>query len=120
MQPLLEVSELHGPDEAAEVKHVVDNRIRCRRFGVGPGGCAGKAVPKTGGEDGGEDGHDEDITELLRPRADSPAESGYERQNTGVEKNIQLEKKRERFSTGEACQMGVLLLRYFALLLPLL
>ena len=57
---------------------------------------------------------------MLRPGADSPAESGDERQNTGVEENVQLEKKGEGFSTGEACQMCVLLRRYFALLLPLL
>ena len=120
VEPVLQVSEFHGPDEAAEVKHVVEDRIRCRRFRRGPGGRAGKAVPKTGGEDGGEDGQDEDVTELLRPGADSPAESGNERQHTGVEENVQLEKKGEGFSTGEACQMRVLLRRYLALLLPLL
>ena len=47
----------------------------------------------------GEDGQDEDVTELLRPGADSPAESGNERQHTGVEENVQLEKKGEGFST---------------------
>jgi hypothetical protein len=52
--------------------------------------------------------------------ADSPAESGNECQHAGVEANVQLEKKGEGISTGEACQMGVLLRRYFALLLPLL
>ena len=57
---------------------------------------------------------------MLRPSADSPAQSANERQHTGVEENVQLEKKGEGFSTGEACQMGVLLRRYFALLLPLL
>ncbi len=120
VETVLHVSEFYAPDEAAEVKHVVENRTRCRRFRGGPGGRAGKAVPKTGGENGGEDGQDEDVTELLRPGGDSPAESGNERQHTGVEENVQLEKKGEGFSTGEACQMRVLLRRYLALLLPLL
>jgi len=97
-----------------------ENRTRCRRFGGGPGGRAGKTVPKTGGEDGGEDGQNEDVTELMRPCADSPSESGNERQHTGVEENVQLEKKEEGFSTGETCQMGMLHRRYFPLLLPLL
>ena len=79
-----------------------------------------KAVPKTGCEDGRENGQDEDVTELMRPGADGPAESGNERQHAGVEENVQLEKKGKRFSTGEASQMGALLRRYFALLLPLL
>ena len=57
---------------------------------------------------------------MLRPGADGPAEAGDERQNTGVKENVQLEKKGEGFSTGEACQKCVLLRRYDGLLLPLL
>jgi hypothetical protein len=57
---------------------------------------------------------------LLRPGADSPAESGNERQHTGIEENVQLKKKGEGFSMGEAHQMRVLLQRYRALLLPVL
>ena len=52
--------------------------------------------------------------------ADRPAESGNKRQHTGIEKNVQLKKKGEGFSTGEARQMRVLLRRYRALLPPLL
>ena len=48
------------------------------------------------------------------------AESGNERQHAGVVENVQLEKKGEGVSTGEPCQMSVLLRRYRALLLPLL
>ena len=81
---------------------------------------AQERVPKTGGEDGGEDGQDEDVPELLGPGADSPAESGNERQHTDVVESVQLKKNGEAVSTGEACQMGVLLRRYRALLLPLL
>ncbi len=120
METVLQVSEFYAPDEAAEVKHVVEDRTRCRRFRGRPGGRAGKAVPKTGGEDGGENGQDEDITELLRPGGDRPAKSGNERQHTGVEENVQLKKKGEGFSAAEARQMRVLLRRYRALLLPLL
>jgi hypothetical protein len=78
-----------------------------------------KAVPKTGGEDDGESGQNENITELLRPGAYSPPESSNERQHTRVEQNVQLKKKRERFSPREPGQMRLLLWRYLALLLPL-
>jgi hypothetical protein len=56
----------------------------------------------------------------LRPSADGPAETGDERQNASVEKKVQLEKKGEGFSTGEARQEGMLLRRYGIVLLPLL
>src|ERR1700691_4579442 len=98
----------------------VEDGTRRRRFAGRPNGGAGKAVPKTGGEYCGEDGQDEDVSESLRPGADSPAESGNERQHAGVVENVQLEKKGEGVSTGEPCQMSVLLRRYRALLLPLL
>ena len=120
MKPVLEVSEFHGPGEAAEVKHIVEYQAGRRSFRRGPGGRAGEAVPKTGGEHCGEDGQDEDVTQLLRPGGDGPAETGDERQNTSVEENVQLEKNGEGFSTGEACQERVLLRRYNAALLPLL
>ena len=61
-----------------------------------------------------------DVTQLLRPGADGPAEAGDERQNTSVEENVQLEKKGKGFSTREACQECVLFRRYNAALLPLL
>src|ERR1700675_3014819 len=38
MEAVLQVSEFYAPDEAAEVKHVVEDRIRCRRFGGAPSG----------------------------------------------------------------------------------
>ena len=61
-----------------------------------------------------------DVTQLLRPGADGPAEAGDERQNTGVEENVQLKEKGEGFSTREACQECVLFRRNNAALLPLL
>ncbi len=120
METVLNVTELYGPDQAAKIKNVVENRTRCRCFGSGPCRRAGKAVPETSGENGGKDGQYEDVPKLMGPGADGPAESGHERQHSGVEENVQLEKKREGVSTGEARQIGLLLRRYFALLLPLL
>src|SRR6266853_5621374 len=120
VEPLLQISEFYAPDQAAEIKHVVENRARCGRFRGGPGGCARIAVPRTGGEEGGEDGQDDDVTELLRPGGDGPAEPGNECHHPGVKNNVQLEKNRERFAAAETCQMRVLLPRYRALLLPAL
>ncbi len=57
---------------------------------------------------------------MLRPGADGPAEAGNERQNAGVEENVQLEKKGKGFSTREAFQERMLFRRYNAALLPLL
>ena len=57
---------------------------------------------------------------MLRPGADGPTEARDERQNTSLEEDVQLEKKGEGFSTGEARQECVLLRRYSAVLLPLL
>src|SRR3979411_1367348 len=102
MKPILEVSEFHRPNKAAEVKHVVEYQTRRRSFLRGPGGRAGEAVPKTGGEHAGEDSQHQDVTHLLRPGAYGPAEAGDERQNTGVEENVQLEKKGKGFSTRQA------------------
>ena len=79
MKPLLDVREFHGPNEAAEVKHVIEYQTGRRSFPRGPGGRAGEAVPKTGGEHCGEDGQHEDVAQLLRPGADGPAEAGDER-----------------------------------------
>src|SRR5260370_41553789 len=99
MKPVLEVSQLHRPGEAAEVKHVIEYQGGRRSFRRRPFGRGGEAVPETGGEQRGEDGHDEDIAQLLRPRADGPAKAADKRQNTSVKQNVQLEKKGERFAT---------------------
>src|SRR6267142_2523749 len=120
MKPRLDVSEFHGPNEAAEVEHVVEYQTGRRSFPRGPGRRAGVAVPKTGGEHCGEDGQHDGVTQLLRPGADGPAEAGDERQNTSVEENIQLKKNGKRFSTRKACQECVLFRRCNAGLLPLL
>src|SRR6266849_7120717 len=118
MKPRLKVSEFHGPNEATEVKDVIENQTGRRSFPRRPSGCAGEAVPKTDSEHCGEDGQHEDVTQLLRPCADGPAEAGDERQNTSVEENIQLKKNGKRLSTREACQECVLFRRYNAGLLP--
>src|SRR5258708_22042815 len=41
MKPILEVSEFHRPNEAAEVKHVVEYQTGRRSFLMGPGSRAG-------------------------------------------------------------------------------
>ena len=111
MKPLLDVSEFHGPDEAAEVKHVIEYQAGRRNFRRRPGRRAGEAVPKTGSEHRGEDGQNQDFAELLRPSADGPAEASDEREDASVKEKVQLEKEGERFSPGEACQERVLLRR---------
>src|SRR5690242_10284020 len=120
MGSAFKVSEFHGPDEAGEIKHVIEYQAGRRNFRGRPGGRTGEAVPNTGGEYCREEGQDEDVTQLLRPGADGPAEAHDERQNTSVEEDVQLEKQGEGFSTGEARQEYVLLWRYNAVLLPLL
>src|SRR5258706_10635311 len=54
----------HTPNEAAEVKHVVEYEAGRRSFPRGPGGRAGEAVPKTSGEHGGEEGQHQDGAQL--------------------------------------------------------
>src|SRR5260370_12068720 len=108
VEPLLQISEFYAPDQAAEIKHVVENRARCGRFRGGPGGCARIAVPRTDGEEGGEDGQDDDVTELLRPGGDGPAQPGHERHHTGVKNNVQLKKNRERFPATQTSPIRVL------------
>src|SRR5262249_50961221 len=49
VQAGLKVRKFDAPDEAAQVKHIVENRIRGRRLRERPSGHAGKAIPKTGG-----------------------------------------------------------------------
>src|ERR1700694_2973646 len=63
MKAALDVSEIHGPDEGAEIEHVVEHQTGRRSFPTGPGGRAGEAVPKTGGEHSGEDGGDQDVAQ---------------------------------------------------------
>src|ERR1700747_1072756 len=120
MEAVLQVSEFYAPDEAAEIKHVVEDRRRCSRFREGPRRRSGKAIPKTSGEDGGGHGQNEHVPHLFRPGSHRPAESSNKRQHTGIEQNVQLEKKRDGFSAGEVRQKRVLLRRYLALLLPVL
>jgi len=119
MKPRFNVSEFQRPCEAAEIKNVIENQAGRRNFCCGPGWPAGEAIPETGGENHGQDGKYEDITQLLRPRAYGQPEAGDERQDTGVEENVQLEKKGERFTAGETGEKGVLLRRDGAALLPL-
>src|ERR1700722_3788508 len=104
MKSVLEVSECHGPGKAAEVNHIVEYQAGRRSLRRRPGWRPREAVPKTGGQHCGEDGQNEHITELLRPGTDGPAEAGDERQNTSIEENVELDKKRDRFSTGEPGQ----------------
>src|SRR5260370_12219343 len=120
MKAILEVSEFHRPNEAAEVKHVVERQTGRRSFLRGPGWRAGEAVPKTGGEHCRENGQHQDVTQLPRPGADGPAEAGDERQNTGVEENVQLEEKGEGVAAREGCEECVLFRRYCAALFPLI
>src|SRR4051812_4535897 len=70
VKSVLQVSEFDAPDQAAEVKHIVENWSRCGGFRGGPGVRAGEAVPKTDAENGGENGHHENVTQLLRPCGD--------------------------------------------------
>src|SRR5580704_8455539 len=107
MKLIFDVSQFHGPSKTAEVKDVVEDQAGRRSFRRGPSGRAGKAIPQAGRENCREDGQDEDVTQLLRPGADGPAEAGDERQNTRVEQNVQLEKEGEGFSTAEARQKCV-------------
>ncbi len=65
MKPLLKVSKLHGPGEAAEVKHVVESQAGWRSFRRGPRRRAGEAVPKTSGQHRRQDGQDQDVSQLL-------------------------------------------------------
>src|SRR6202030_4433459 len=92
VEPVLQVGEFNAPDQATKVKHVVEGRGRCRGFREGPSRRAGKAVPKTGGENGGQHRYYENVTELLRPGCDSPTKACNKRQHTSIEKNIQLKK----------------------------
>ena len=120
MKPFLDVSEFHGPNEASEVKHVIEYQTGRRSFPWGPGGCMGETIPNTGGEHCGKEGYHEDVTQLLRPAADRPAEAADESENTRVKKNIQFEKNGKGLAPRKACQERVLFGRYYAALLPLL
>jgi hypothetical protein len=45
----------------------------------------------------------------MRPRADGPSEPRDERENSGVQHNVQFKEKRKRLFAGQARQMCVLL-----------
>jgi len=102
VETVFQVGEFYAPDEAAEVEDIVEDRSRCSRLRGRPGGRAGKAIPKRGGEDDGENGQDEYITELLRPSGDSSAKSGNERQDPCIEEKVELKREGEGFSAREA------------------
>src|SRR5579872_858837 len=120
MKPALDVSQFQGPNETAEIQHVVEDQTRRGSFSRGPGGRAREAVPETCGEHRGKDSQHQDVTQLLRPSAHSPTEAGDERQNACVEQNVQLEKDGKGFSARDACQERTLFRRYNAAFLPLL
>jgi hypothetical protein len=90
MEVILQVGEFYAPDQAAEVKDIVEDRSRCSRLRSGPGRRAGKAIPKRGSQNKGENGQDEYAAELLRPGGDRPAKAGNERQHACIEEEIEL------------------------------